>query len=282
MQKLKSMNKDKIVKVFKILRDADPEPVTELTFKSHFQLLIAVILSAQATDKSVNAATSKLFKDAPSPEKIFKLGVRKLKSYIKTIGLYNAKAGNVIATSEIIWKQYKNKIPQTREELMKLPGVGRKTANVVLNNAFGQHTIGVDTHVFRVSNRLGLAPGKTVEIVEKKLIKNIPDEESIENWGQGFDGITYIFETSNTKDYFFKTYWTPTAQDSLKEALVVQKFVDRCLEITASKQIWSDFSSKIPFECYINGGPMVACRALTKKERRKLKKERENYRQHGI
>ena len=176
MQKLKSMNKDKIVKVFKILRDADPEPVTELTFKSHFQLLIAVILSAQATDKSVNAATSKLFKDAPSPEKIFKLGVRKLKSYIKTIGLYNAKAGNVIATSEIIWKQYKNKIPQTREELMKLPGVGRKTANVVLNNAFGQHTIGVDTHVFRVSNRLGLAPGKTVEIVEKKLIKNIPDE----------------------------------------------------------------------------------------------------------
>ena len=155
------MNKDKIVKVFKILRDADPEPVTELTFKSHFQLLIAVILSAQATDKSVNAATSKLFKDAPSPEKIFKLGVRKLKSYIKTIGLYNAKAENVIATSEIIWKQYKNKIPQNREELMKLPGVGRKTANVVLNNAFGQHTIGVDTHVFRVSNRLGLAPGKT-------------------------------------------------------------------------------------------------------------------------
>jgi len=176
MQKLKSMNKDKIVKVFKILRDADPEPVTELAFKSHFQLLIAVILSAQATDKSVNAATSKLFKDAPSPEKIFKLGLRKLKSYIKTIGLYNAKAGNVIATSEIIWKQYKNKIPQTREELMKLPGVGRKTANVVLNNAFGQHTIGVDTHVFRVSNRLGLAPGKTVEVVEKKLIKNIPDE----------------------------------------------------------------------------------------------------------
>ena len=170
------MNKDKIVKVFEILRNQDPEPVTELTFKSHFQLLIAVVLSAQATDKSVNAATKKLFKDAPSPEKLFKLGVNKLKTYIKTIGLYNAKAVNVIATSEIIWKQYKNKIPQTREELMKLPGVGRKTANVVLNNAFGQHTIGVDTHVFRVSNRLGLAPGKTVEIVEKKLIKNIPDE----------------------------------------------------------------------------------------------------------
>ncbi len=170
------MNKDKIVKVFEILRNQDPEPVTELTFKSHFQLLIAVVLSAQATDKSVNAATKKLFKDAPSPEKLFNLGVNKLKTYIKTIGLYNAKAVNVIATSEIIWKQYKNKIPQTREELMKLPGVGRKTANVVLNNAFGQHTIGVDTHVFRVSNRLGLAPGKTVEIVEKKLIKNIPDE----------------------------------------------------------------------------------------------------------
>ena len=170
------MNKDKIVKVFEILKNQDPEPVTELTFKSHFQLLIAVVLSAQATDKSVNAATKKLFKDASSPEKLFKLGVNKLKTYIKTIGLYNAKAVNVIATSEIIWKQYKNKIPQTREELMKLPGVGRKTANVVLNNAFGQHTIGVDTHVFRVSNRLGLAPGKTVEIVEKKLIKNIPDE----------------------------------------------------------------------------------------------------------
>ena len=170
------MNKDKIIKVFETLRNEQPEPVTELSFKSHFQLLIAVILSAQATDKSVNAATSKLFKDAPTPEKIFKLGVRKLKTYIKTIGLYNAKAINVIATSEIIWKEYKNKIPRTREELMKLPGVGRKTANVVLNNAFGQHTIGVDTHVFRVSNRLGLAPGKTVEIVEQKLMKSIPDE----------------------------------------------------------------------------------------------------------
>lgn len=170
------MNKDRIDKVFEILRDNDPEPVTELTFKSHFQLLIAVILSAQATDKSVNAATAKLFVEAPTPEKLFKLGLRKLKTYIKTIGLYNAKASNVIATSEIIWKEYKNKIPQTREELMKLPGVGRKTANVVLNNAFGQHTIGVDTHVFRVSNRLSLAPGKTVEIVEKKLNKNIPDK----------------------------------------------------------------------------------------------------------
>ena len=166
------MTKDKVISLFKILRDNDPEPVTELTFKSHYQLLVAVILSAQATDKSVNAATSKLFKDAPTPEKIFKLGVRKLKTYIKTIGLYNAKAINVVATSEIIWKEYKNKIPRTREELMKLPGVGRKTANVVLNNAFGQHTIGVDTHVFRVSNRLGLAPGKTVEIVAYDLKGN--------------------------------------------------------------------------------------------------------------
>ncbi len=170
------MNKDKIVKVFEVLRDEQPEPVTELSFKSHFQLLIAVILSAQATDKSVNAATKKLFADASTPEKLYKLGIKKLKTYIKTIGLYNAKAINVIATSEIIWKEYKNKIPRTREELMKLPGVGRKTANVVLNNAFGQHTIGVDTHVFRVSNRLGLAPGKTVEIVEQKLMKSIPDE----------------------------------------------------------------------------------------------------------
>ena len=170
------MNKDKIVKVFEVLRDEQPEPVTELSFKSHFQLLIAVILSAQATDKSVNAATKKLFADASTPEKLYKLGIKKLKTYIKTIGLYNAKAINVIATSEIIWKEYKNKIPRTREELMKLPGVGRKTANVVLNNAFGQHTIGVDTHVFRVSNRLGLAPGKNVLEVEKKLEKNIPEK----------------------------------------------------------------------------------------------------------
>lgn len=121
-----------------------------------------------------------------------------------------------------------------------------------------------------------------ISLVDSTKIKNIPDENSIENWRQGLDGITYIVETSSTKDYFFKTYWTPKAQDFSKEALVVQKFVDRCLTIIESKQVWSDFASKIPFECYINGGPMVACRILTKKERRKLKKERDSYRQQKL
>ena len=122
---------------------------------------------------------------------------------------------------------------------------------------------------------------KLISLIDSTKIKNIPDEDSIENWRQGFDGITYIIETSSTKNYFFKTYWTPTAQNFLKEALVVQKFVDRCLIITESKQVWSDFASRIPFECYINGGPMITCRILTKKERRKLRKERKNYRQQN-
>ena len=157
------MNKKKIISIFEILQANDPEPVTELYYKTTFQLLIAVILSAQATDKSVNAATSKLYKIAGTPEKI------------KTIGLYNAKAKNVILTCKMLIEDFNNKIPQDREDLQKLPGVGRKTANVVLNNAFGQPTIGVDTHVFRVSNRLGLAPGNNVSQVEKGLEKNIPD-----------------------------------------------------------------------------------------------------------
>ena len=150
--------------------------MTELHYKNKFQLLIAVILSAQATDKSVNAATKNLFKVAGTPKKMLSMGEVKLKDYIKTIGLYNAKAKNVIKTCKIIFDNYKNEIPNNREDLEKLPGVGRKTANVVLNNAFGQPTIGVDTHVFRVSNRLGLAPGKNVLEVERKLEKNIPEK----------------------------------------------------------------------------------------------------------
>ena len=169
------MNKKKIISIFEILQANDPEPVTELHYETNFQLLIAVILSAQATDKSVNAATTKLYKVAGTPEKIIKLGEDKLKFYIKTIGLYNAKAKNVILTCKMLIEDFNNKIPQEREDLQKLPGVGRKTANVVLNNAFGQPTIGVDTHVFRVSNRLGLAPGNNVSQVEKGLEKNIPD-----------------------------------------------------------------------------------------------------------
>lgn len=170
------MNKIKIGKIFKILKNDNPEPVTELKYKSTFQLLIAVILSAQATDKSVNAATSKLFKVAGTPKKLSNIGEEKLKTYIKTIGLYNAKAKNVIKTSKMILEKYNNKVPSNRDILQELPGVGRKTANVVLNNAFGQPTIGVDTHVFRVSNRLGIAPGNNVLQVEKKLEKNIPEE----------------------------------------------------------------------------------------------------------
>tara|TARA_B100001769_G_C22071529_1_gene576765 strand:+ start:184 stop:819 length:636 start_codon:yes stop_codon:yes gene_type:complete len=170
------MNRDNLIKIFKILQKETPEPVTELIYKTNFQLLISVILSAQTTDKSVNAATKKLFKIAPDARSIYKLGENKLKIYIKTIGLYNAKAKNVIATCKDLLEKYDNKIPQNREILQTLPGVGRKTANVVLNNAFGQPTIGVDTHVFRVSNRLGIASGKNVLQVEKKLEKNIPDK----------------------------------------------------------------------------------------------------------
>ena len=170
------MNKEKVISILQTLQKNNPEPVTELYYETTFQLLIAVILSAQATDKSVNAATTKLYKVAGTPEKIIKLGENKLKSYIKTIGLYNSKAKNVILTCKMLVNDYANKIPEDRETLQKLPGVGRKTANVVLNNAFGQPTIGVDTHVFRVSNRLGIAPGKNVDQVEKKLEKNIPEK----------------------------------------------------------------------------------------------------------
>ncbi|WP_287962833.1 endonuclease III [Alcanivorax sp.] len=151
-----------------------PDPTTELNYSSPFELLIAVILSAQATDKGVNRATEKLFKMANTPEKMLALGEEGLKEYIKTIGLYNSKAKNIIETCRILVKQYGGDIPHTRKELEALPGVGRKTANVILNTAFGEPVIAVDTHIFRVANRTRLAPGKTVREVEDRLMKVTP------------------------------------------------------------------------------------------------------------
>lgn len=170
------MNPQKIREMFTRFRTQTAAPRTELKCKSHFELLIAVVLSAQATDISVNKATAKLFKEANTPQKILDLGKDKLKSHIKTIGLYNTKADHVMATCKILVEQYKGRIPKTRDTLVALPGVGRKTANVVLNNAFGEPTIAVDTHIFRVSNRTRIAAGKTPLAVEKKLLKNIPEE----------------------------------------------------------------------------------------------------------
>ena len=163
-------------KLFEILKSADPTPTTELKYKTNFQLLVAVMLSAQATDKSVNKATPALFKVAGTPAKMHTLGLRKLKSCIKTIGLYNTKAANILKTCKILLDQHGGRVPKNRESLEALPGVGRKTANVVLNTAFGQPTIAVDTHIFRLANRTGLAPGKNVLAVEAALEKNIPDE----------------------------------------------------------------------------------------------------------
>lgn len=168
------MNQKIITEIFTRFQQHNPAPTTELEYDSVFQLLIAVILSAQATDVSVNKATKALFAKAPTPEKMRKLGLDGLKSYIKTIGLYNAKAENIIKTCDILITQYQGEVPNTREALESLPGVGRKTANVVLNTAFHQPTIAVDTHIFRVSNRIGLAKGKTPLAVEQQLLKNIP------------------------------------------------------------------------------------------------------------
>ncbi|MCS5710960.1 endonuclease III [Candidatus Berkiella aquae] len=168
------MNKQKCEAIFKRFAKVDPTPTTELNYQSDFELLIAVILSAQATDVSVNKATGPLFAKANTPEKILKLGEEGLKKYIKTIGLYNAKAQNIIKTCQILIDKHHSKIPQTREALEALPGVGRKTANVILNTAFGHHTIAIDTHIFRVANRIGLAKGKTPLEVEKQLLKTIP------------------------------------------------------------------------------------------------------------
>jgi len=163
-------------KLFEILKASNPVPTTELKYKSPFELLVAVILSAQATDKGVNKATEKLFPIANTPQKILDLGLRKLKSHVKTIGLYNTKAANIMKTCRILVEQHKGRVPRTREALEALPGVGRKTANVILNTAFGEPTIAVDTHIFRVANRTGLAPGKTVRQVEDKLMKVVPDK----------------------------------------------------------------------------------------------------------
>ena len=159
---------------FQRLQAMDPHPTTELEYQSTFELLIAVILSAQATDVSVNLATRRLFRKAATPKAILDLGVDGLKAYIKTIGLYNSKAKNVIATCKILLQHHSGEVPSEREALQALPGVGRKTANVILNTAFGQPTMAVDTHIFRVSNRTGLALGKTPLIIERKLLKSIP------------------------------------------------------------------------------------------------------------
>ena len=170
------MNKDKRYEILTRLRAENPTPTTELNFDSTFELMIAVILSAQATDVSVNKATEKLYKVANTPEAIFALGEKGLKDYIKTIGLYNSKAANVIKTCRILIDEHNSEVPDNRPELEALPGVGRKTANVVLNTAYRQPTMAVDTHIFRLSNRIKFAPGKTVRQVEDKLIKVIADE----------------------------------------------------------------------------------------------------------
>jgi len=162
-------------KLFTRLKKRNPEPRSELVYRSHFELLVAVILSAQATDVSVNKATKTLFREANTPAKMLKLGKRKLKSHIKTIGLFNAKTDNILATCKLLLDEHGGRVPDSRDALTQLPGVGRKTANVILNAAFGHPTIAVDTHIFRVCNRTGLAPGKTPDAVEQKLLRAVPD-----------------------------------------------------------------------------------------------------------
>ena len=170
------MNEQQRHELFERFRRLNPHPQTELEYSTPFELLVAVILSAQATDKSVNIATRQLFKVARTPQAILALGVDGLTGYVKSIGLYQGKAKNIIATCRVLLDAHDGKVPETREALEALPGVGRKTASVILNTAFGQPTIAVDTHIFRVANRLGLAPGKTVREVEDKLVKRVPDE----------------------------------------------------------------------------------------------------------
>ncbi|ERI52512.1 endonuclease IV [Pseudomonas sp. EGD-AK9] len=170
------MNAAKRLEIFRRLHEDNPEPKTELAYSTPFELLVAVTLSAQATDVSVNKATAKLFPVANTPEAIHALGVEGLSEYIKTIGLYNSKAKNVIAACRILIEKHGSQVPDNREDLEALPGVGRKTANVVLNTAFRQLAMAVDTHIFRVSNRTGIAPGKNVLEVEKKLLKFVPKD----------------------------------------------------------------------------------------------------------
>ncbi|MFO1373479.1 MAG: endonuclease III [Agitococcus sp.] len=174
------MNASTINEVFSRLQQQNPKPTTELVYNSPFELLIAVILSAQATDVSVNKATAKLYPIANTPQKILALGLDGLKSYIKTIGLYNSKAANIMTTCQILIDKHQGQVPHQREDLEALAGVGRKTANVVLNTAFGEPTIAVDTHIFRVANRLGLANSKTVDGVEKQLLANVPNQYKLD------------------------------------------------------------------------------------------------------
>jgi endonuclease-3 len=170
------MNREKRAAIYRRLRKANPRPTTELKHRTPFELLISVMLSAQATDISVNKATRRLYPVANTPEAIARLGEKKLRNYIKTIGLYNSKAKNIIRTCHILIDKYGGDVPKTRKALEALPGVGRKTANVILNTAFGEPTIAVDTHIFRICNRIGLARGKTPLEVEKKLLKFTPEE----------------------------------------------------------------------------------------------------------
>ena len=170
------MNREKRTEIFERMRAADPNPTTDLSYDSPYQLLVSVILSAQATDVSVNAATKNLFKVANSPDKMLLLGEAKLQDFIRTIGLFRAKAKNIMATSRMLIEQYDGEIPRDREQLESLPGVGRKTANVVLNTAFGMPTIAVDTHIFRVGNRTKIAHGKTPREVEDRLVRLVPEE----------------------------------------------------------------------------------------------------------
>ncbi|MFB3116313.1 MAG: endonuclease III [Gammaproteobacteria bacterium] len=170
------MNKNKRSEIFQKLKAQNPKPTTELEYANPFELLVAVVLSAQATDVGVNKATKKLFSVANTPQAIVALGSEGLKQYIRTIGLYNTKANNIIKTCKLLIEEFDSQVPADRNSLEKLPGVGRKTANVILNTAFGQPTIAVDTHIFRVSNRTGIAPGKDVRVVEEKLMKFVPDE----------------------------------------------------------------------------------------------------------
>ena len=170
------MNPAKRQEIFSRLRAQNPDPRSELAYRSPFELLVAVILSAQATDKSVNLATPALFAVADTPAKMVKLGEEKLADYVKTIGLYRSKAKHISAACRLLVERHRGEVPQTREALEALPGVGRKTANVILNIAFGQPTIAVDTHIFRVANRTGIAPGKDVDEVEARLLKFVPEE----------------------------------------------------------------------------------------------------------
>lgn len=169
-----TLPRKKIEEIFEIFQNANPEPKTELEYVNNYTLLLAVVLSAQSTDAGVNKATKSLFKVADSPQKMLKLGEGGLKQHIKTIGLFNSKAKNIMALSQILVKKFSGKVPETMEELTSLPGVGRKTANVMLNCAFGKPTMAVDTHVFRVAQRIGLAKGKTPEEIEEQLVKVIP------------------------------------------------------------------------------------------------------------